>query len=159
MRLTVSIVILSVMVFCCGPKNPKDGTKEVPIEDLQLNEVVHDSLTENQLKSIQKIHSTFSEVTDSSLEETITNFKRDEHPDREIEVWLEMADAFQKFTSSKQLNSSKKKEVFSIILLRSMMTENEVKEKVKFQYLSEGEVQEVFRDYNPTPELLKVKKK
>lgn len=159
MRILPSILLLTAIVFCCRSKKQTTDTRELPIEDLELNDVVHDSLSDDQLKSIEKIHSVFSEVTDSSLEETITNFKRGKHPDREIAVWLEMADAYQNFTSSKQLDSNKKKELFTLILLRSMMTREEVIEKANFQYLSNEQVEEIFRNYDPTPKLLKVEKK
>jgi hypothetical protein len=84
------------------PKNKENVvTKEMAIEDLKLNDVLHDSLTATQIEAIERIHKTFSEINSSTLEETIDNFKRDQHPDREIAIWLTMVDVYEYFTLDK----------------------------------------------------------
>jgi hypothetical protein len=147
-------------LISCGTNNQENSkTKEIAIKDLKLSEVVHDSLTTMQIKEIKEIHKTFAEVTSSSLEETITNFKRDQHPDNEIAVWLTMAKVYERFTLNKEFSLEKKKEAFDIILLRSMMTEAEVRESIESSGsgLTSDEVKEIFSYYTDAPERLKVK--
>lgn len=131
------------------------------IEDLKLHDIVHDSLTATQLDEIERIHKTFSEVNSSSLEETIDNFKRDQNPDREIAIWLKMADAYEHFVLSKGvgIDHNKKDEAYQLILLRSMMTAEEVVDKIDLQYLTDDEVREILHSYTDPPELLRVEKK
>jgi hypothetical protein len=162
MRTHILTVVVLTGLACCVTKNKdKTETTELATQDLELNEIVHDSLTSQQIKDIERIQKVFSEVNPSSLEETIENFKRDQNPDNEIAIWLKMADAYGRFTLSKGqgIEHNKKSEAYQLILLRSMMTETEVLDKVQIKYLTEDEVKEVFSYYADLPEPLKVEKK
>lgn len=122
--------------------------------DIQLSEVVHDSLTADQIQRIKKIQSTFAEVYPMSLEETITNFKRDQNPDNEIDIWLQMANTYHKYVSSKQskLDLNTKKEVYKLILSRSMMSDEEAIANSKLTILTEKEAKEVLSYYKLKPD-------
>ncbi len=126
-----------------------------------MSDVVHDSLTTNQIDKIKKIQSTFAEVYPVSLEETITNFKRDQNPDSEIDIWLQMAEAYEKYLTSKQikLDLNTKKEVYKLILSRSMMSDEEAISNSKLTILTEKEAKEVLSYYSATPDPIDVVKK
>ncbi|MFN3852616.1 MAG: hypothetical protein ACK4NY_24525 [Spirosomataceae bacterium] len=128
--------------------------------DIQVNEVVHDSLTTAQIDKIKTIQSTFVEVYPVSLEETITNFKRDQNPDNEIDIWLQMADAYKKYLSTKQgkLDLNTKKEVYMLILSRSMMSDEEAITNTKLTILTVKEAKEVLSYYTAAPDLIDVVK-
>jgi hypothetical protein len=79
MRTRLFIIILSSGLICCVTKS-KDGPGEIALKDLELNEIVHDSLTSRQLNEIGRIQKVFAEVSSSSLEEMIDNFRRDSIP-------------------------------------------------------------------------------
>lgn len=117
--------------------------------DIHVNEIVHDSLTTEQVQKVKRIQSTFAEVYPVSLDETITNFKRDQNPDSEIDIWLQMADAYQKYLSSKQskLDLGTKKEVYKLILSRSMMPDDEAIANSKLTILTERDAREVLSYY------------
>ena len=121
--------------------------------DIRVSEVVHDSLTTDQVQRIKKIQSTFAEVYPVSLEETITNFKRDQNPDSEIEIWLQMANAYEKYLNRKdgKLDLNKKKEVYKLILSRSMMSDEEAITNSKLSILTEKDAKEVLSYYNLKP--------
>ena len=162
MRTYILILAIATGLFSCGTKNKdKTETTELAIQDLELNEIVHDSLTSEQIKDIERIQKVFSEVNSSSLGETIDNFRRDQNPDHEITIWLKMADAYERFTLNKSpgLEYNKKNEAYQLILLRSMMTETEVLGKVQIKYLTVDEVKEVFSYYLDPAKPLKVEKK
>lgn len=125
---------------------------DVALKDLKAGDFVHDTLTKQQLENVKRIHSAFSEVMHSTLAETIDKFKRDQHPDREIAIWLKMATAYERFAVQKHIEEyDKKKEAYELLLLRSMASEEHVLRKYRFHYLSVEEVNEVLSYYAEPP--------
>ncbi len=158
MRIYILTIFVSAGLMCCMSKRNEESATEMAIQDLKLGEAIHDSLSDEQIKKIEKIHKVFSEVNTSSLEQTITNFKRDQNPDNEIAIWLKMAGAYERFIEGRQVDLNKKKEAYDIILLRSMMTEKEVIDKVNIDFLTTDEVEEVFGYYDVPPQPVKIEK-
>eukprot|EP01035_Chromulina_nebulosa_P055322 gene55322-75815_t len=107
------LTIFGFTLFSCKTNDKSENSKVQTINanDLTLSPVVHDTLNSDQIERITKIQRAFSEVNPSTLEETITNFKRDRNPDNEIAIWLAMANAYEKFTAKNtSININKKKE-------------------------------------------------
>jgi len=78
------------------------------------------------MEKVRRIQKSLREVYPVFLEETVTNFKRDHNPDKEIAIWLNMASAYEKFINRHPgADSLKKQEAFKLILLRSMMSDRE----------------------------------
>lgn len=154
-------VFISFTLICCRrPGNGDPAATEKVMDVLQLSEIVHDTLTDKQLREIRRIHHVFSEVNSSSLEETINNFKRDQNPDNEIAIWLKMADAYERFALNKHIEEhDKKEEAFELLLLRSMMSERDVRNKTDFTYLSGDEIEELFSYYTDQPRPLIIDEK
>ena len=122
--------------------------KKINTDELTISPIRHDSLSLEQIEKIKKIHLAFSEVNPSTLEQTITDFKRDKNPDNEITIWLEMASAYEKFKiKHTDLDINKKKEAYSLILMRSMVNEIEAKENSNIKLLTENEISEIFSYY------------
>lgn len=159
----IILIISTVLTFysCNSGKNEKQNIQTMNPNDIQVSEVVHDSLTTEQIDKIKTIQSTFAEVYPVSLEETITNFKRDQNPDSEIDIWLQMADAYKKYLSTKQdkLDLNTKKEVYKLILSRSMMSDEEAIANSKLTILTVKEAKEVLSYYTATPDPIDVVKK
>lgn len=140
----VFLLSFGLIIYSCVEKN-----ESVSSTDLALGEVVNDTLNADQIFKIKEIHNTFVEIDSFSLEKTINDFKRDRNPDNEIAVWLSMAKAYKKFTSNRQnLSLNKKKEVYRLILMRSMENETIAKEKSELKLLSDKEVREIFAYYD-----------
>ncbi|RYE38293.1 MAG: hypothetical protein EOP48_27330, partial [Sphingobacteriales bacterium] len=97
----------------------------------------------HQINKITKIHSTFAEVDTSSLENVITDFKRDLNPDSEIDIWLQMADAYESNIKGKNRTLEQKKEIYKLILSRSMMSSEEVLKNLELKEISQPEAKEV----------------
>src|SRR5687768_9289473 len=108
--------LLFLSIISCGQKNePKDKIVTLDPNQIQQNNIVHDSLSSDQIEKIEIIQSTFFEVDSISLEESIDNFKRDLNPDEEIAIWLDMADAYKKYNSKHpNLPLATKKEVYKL---------------------------------------------
>jgi hypothetical protein len=155
----LTIIAVAGLSACDSPKE-KPEVEKVNSKDIHMGPVVHDSLNATQLEKITKIQKTFAEVVPSSLEETITNFKRDQNPDSEIEIWLQMADAYERFTQKNPtLDSAKKNEAFKLLLLRSMMSDKEAIEEAKTQHLSKAQISDLLRYYHSEPSPIRITQK
>lgn len=141
-------LLLLFLFISCNNK-----VEKINPNNIKQNEVVSD-LTSEQIEKIKNIHATFAEVDKSSLEQTITDFKRDLHPEDEIEIWMQMAKAYKGYLSKDKKNLDEKKEVFRLILSRSMMNSEEAIENSNLKYLSKKQAQEVLRFYNSAPQPL-----
>lgn len=148
--LLAGLLLILVSIFTSYKKAQKNKSlKSINPNDLIPGPIVHDQLSDEQIEKITKIQSAFSDVYQISLDETITNFKRDRNPDNEIRVWLNMMQAYEKFISKDpEITVEKKSEVFKLILTRSMMDENKVRNQADFKILNENEINEIFGYYN-----------
>jgi hypothetical protein len=159
MKLFVKNILsmLGLSLFSCN-SNENSNVTNVPLDQIHPNRIVHDTLSKEQITQITKIQTTFAEVNPSTLEETIRNFQRDQNPDNEIRSWLTMAAVYEKFISSKPvMEISKKKEVYKLILFRSMMPPAQAKQQAALQILTPHEVDEILNAYPEAPSPLKVK--
>lgn len=147
--LLIGLLLILISIFSSYRKTQKNKN----LQTLNPNElipgpIVHEQLTNEQIEKIKKIQSTFSDVYPISLEDSITNFKRDRNPDNEIRIWFNMMQAYEKFLSKNlEITLEKKSEVFKLILLRSMMDENKVRSQTECKILTENEMNEIFEYY------------
>jgi hypothetical protein len=138
-----------ISVAACNSAEKKPAIVKMDSKEITVGPIVHDSLTSEQMEKVKRIQKTFEEVYPTSLEETVTNFKRDQHPDKEITIWLNMATAYEKYIRKyPRADSAKKKEAFQLILLRSMMPDQEAVQEAKLKMLSHEEITEVLHNYN-----------
>ena len=162
MRNFIFIVILTALLISCKEKTkPDSSVQNTNIENLIPGPIVNESLNEEQLDKIKFIQETFNEVYPVSLEETITNFKRDQNPDNEITVWLNMANTFKPFVLDNlgQEKLEVRKEAFKLILMRSMMPEKEAIISSDLKLLSKNEIQEILKNYTLDAKPIKVEKR
>lgn len=110
---------------------------------------MHKALTDEQLAKIKDIQETFNEVYPVSLDETITNFKRDQNPDNEINIWQNMASAYKSYALNNEGEEKlgARREAFRLILMRSMMPDKEAISSSELKILSESEALEVLKNY------------
>ena len=147
------IALIAIFGWTIVSCKSKVETEEAPVEKMNVKElvpgpVVHDSLTTEQVDKIKKIQRVFYEVNPSTLEETMDDFKRDQHPDNEIAIWLAMANAYEKFTNNhKGIGIDKKTEAYRLILMRSMENEADAKAETNLKWLTDKEVAEIFSYY------------
>jgi hypothetical protein len=150
------IKLLLISIFCLtffscktDDKSENSIVQNINTNELTISPIRHDTLSLEQIEKIQKIQATFSEVNPSTLEQTITDFKRDQNPDNEIAIWLAMAKTYEKFNlQHTELDINKKKEAYGLILMRSMENEAEAKANSKLKLLTDNEVAEIFSYYD-----------
>ena len=121
--------------------------ESVDPKTLRLGPIRHESLSDEILVAIRRIHSVFAGVDGMTLEERENLFRRDVHPAREVATWLVMADVFERFCGSIELSNEAKRDVFSLVLMRSMATEEDTLERVKRTVLTEDEAREVLAGF------------
>ncbi|MFL9833030.1 hypothetical protein [Chryseobacterium terrae] len=155
---TIYLILILILVFSCNSKKENSENVIIDPNHIRVGEIVHDTLSNEQIEKIKHIQSTFQEVYPIGLEETITNFKRDQNPDNEISIWLKMSDAYENYLQSQNDNLAliKKKEVFKIILSRSMMSSQEVLENFESKILTKDEAKQVLSYYKENAQPIRV---
>jgi hypothetical protein len=153
------IIILTISFCSCNSNNREDGkTITINPNKIKVGEIIHDSLNAGQIEKIKEIQTTFAEVFPVTLEETITNFKRDANPDNEIGIWLNMAQSYKGYLAFRKakLDDNTKKEVFKLLLSRSMMPPDEAIKNSNLTFLTNEEAIVVLGFYRDIPKPLKV---
>jgi len=158
MRKYILITILIFAIISCKENKKSNIIETTNIENLTPGPIVNESLSKEQLEKIGFIQETFNEVFPVSLDETITNFKRDQNPDSEINVWLNMAKTFKLFASENSgiEKLEVRKEAFKLILTRSMMSEKEAINSSESKLLSKKEVEDILSNYTLKAKPIKV---
>ena len=159
MKALLHVLFCTFIYAACHTTPTKENVQSVDANAISEEPVIQDSLSSDQIKKLSWIQNVFAEVYPVSLEETITNFRRDEAPDKEIEIWLHMATAYQQFIANgRNINYQKKKDAFSLLLLRSMMPAEEAIHEMPPGTLSEEEMATILKDFNRQPIPLEIKK-
>ncbi len=148
-------ILILILASC---KEDQTEPEFIDSNKIEINEIVHDELTQEQLNNIKKIHSTFQEVDKISLEQTIEDFKRDLHPDNEIKIWLQMAEAYQSYLDYKNgdIDLNTKTEVYKLILSRSMMSDEQAIQNSDLKLLSKKDALKVLSFYKAKPDPIDV---
>ena len=157
----LKLLLATLLITSCNSSNEdQQEIQKLDPNEIRMNEIVHDELTDEQLAQIKKIHSTFQEVDKTSLEQTITDFKRDLNPDNEIAIWLNMAKAYQNYLNSvnNTIDLNTKIEVYRLILSRSMMSDDEAIKNSNLTLLTKAEAEKVLKFYTAKPDPIDVVK-
>lgn len=109
-----------------GAKSSQTEEAWVSPENLRPGPIQHQNLTPAQLAQIETIHETFHEIDGLTIRERIDSFMRDLHIDRELSIYNAMVIAFRKSTLNHTLSKESQIELYKVLLLRSMTSEEEV---------------------------------
>ena len=143
--------ILSALLIFFGVSRKNKGQgpniQWVPSDSLKPGPIKHEELSPNHIERIHKLRDTLAEVDHSPIEKWVDNFRRDANPDEELAVWEIIADTYAHYCSQKQLSLSAKEDVFQLLLLRSMTSEQEVLNHVELKVLTVDEAKEVLKGF------------
>ena len=120
---------------------------------LQLGSVRH-KLSEDQIDRVAKMAEVLREVHPLSRELWIDGFTRDEDPESEIQLWENVAEAYRIYCSDHALTSEVKSEVFTILLLCTMMPEERVLESATPQHLRVDQINDILKRISVDPKPL-----
>jgi hypothetical protein len=126
--------------------------------ELRPGPVQHESLTPEQLARIARIRQALREVDESPEEQWINDFKRDTHPDEEIAIWEAIAQAYTAYNTGRTLTPAAKREVFSLLLSRSMADGATVLEQTKLTAVTRAEAEQALALYVAPPRPISVTK-
>jgi len=99
------------------------------------------------MERIHKLRNTLVEVYHSPIEKWVDNFKQDADPDKELAVWERIADGYTRYCSKRLLSIEAKKDVFQLLLLRSMASEQEVLKHIKLKTLTVDEAKDTLKEF------------
>jgi len=74
--------------------------KKVKISELRLGPIRHEKLPDGFIARIQHFKKKLNEVETTSLEEAVSNFQRDLHPENELRIWEHATDLYVKETKA-----------------------------------------------------------
>jgi len=143
----VLIMLILSLLQACQDQRGEQTAQKIDLNQLQPGPRRWDSLSTSQLKTVDFLVATFKEVDPTSREQWIEDFKKDQHPNKELEIWSMMAHAYTTYCRGKNLPVEKKKEVFGLLLIRSAASEANVLKEAKLKYLSVDEAKKVMQDY------------
>lgn len=131
----------------CGARPATDSVKWVDQHAIQQGPTLHDSLPDQILERIKIVHSIFADVDGTPLDKWIDDFKRDLDPEGNVKIWEEMAVAYSSFCNKRELPLETRKEVFKVVLLRSMMPDEDVLARVQLKLISVDEAKAIMAAY------------
>lgn len=114
---------------------------------IQPGPIRRDALSDEQMARIRPLQATFAEVDGQTVEQWVDSFKRDVDPDQELRVWERMAKAYQAYCDGRKLSTETKKEVYRVVLLRSMASEQDVLERANLKELSREDAFAVMKGF------------
>jgi len=152
------IFLVAMLVCLIGCKN-EQKTQLVDPNIIEQGPILRETLTDKQLEQITYLHETFKEVDPTPKEKWIEDFKRDLNPDKEIAIWMMMANAYNSFCNNKSISLETKKEVFKLVLIRSSFPENEVLKQIALAHLSEADANSILAAYTLDAKPITVYKK
>jgi hypothetical protein len=103
------------------------NTKKINLPEVNLRPgpIRHPELPAELIERIAVFKKILADVDTTTLEMTVDNFKRDQHPENEVEVWECIAKMYQLFlTHNRTDDLATKSEVFRVLLGASMGTED-----------------------------------
>ena len=143
--------IISTLLTFFGISRKNKGQEQnaqlAELYSLKPGPIKHQGLSPNQMERIYKLRDTLAEVEHSSIEKWVDNFKRDANPDKELAIWERIADGYARYCSNRLLSIEAKKDVFQLLLLRSMAPEQEVLNQVKLKTLTVDEAKETLKEF------------
>ena len=150
----ITLILLAIigikLLFYYTNKIKKEDSKTIIIDPNELTPgpIQHNELSESQIEKIKSIYKTFAEVYPVTLEETITNFKRDHNIDKEINLWLKMKETFISVLNEKKYEKiEERKETFKIILMSTMVSKKDVKNNTEIKELSENDTDYILNEF------------
>ncbi len=150
----------------CDRREPVDSTKSAKSEKpstewidpnkIQSGPTVHDSLSNDLVTRIKCVHRTFADVDGTPLDKWIAGFKRDLDPEGNVRIWEDMQTAYTTYCDGRDLPVKARKEVYKIVLLRSMASAADVLDRIELSILTEDDATEIMNGYPSPPKPIEV---
>lgn len=151
-RTTAGFAALTTLVVCllgCGgtTSTPESTVEWIDPNEIQQGPTLHDELPDALLTRIKAVHETFADVDGTPLEKWIDDFKRDLDPEGNISIWEYMQVAYNSYCNDRELSLEARKEVFKIVLMRSMMPDDDVLARLDLEHVPADDVRSILAAY------------
>lgn len=150
---------LLVSTSCDKPTRPAPSAPKaewIDSNQIQVGPVVHEQLSPELLLCITNVHATFADVDGTPLQEWIDDFKRDRDPEANVRIWEDMQVAYKSYCQGRDLPLEIRKEVFKVVLFRSLAPESEVLARIELEKLSQADARDIMRAYPSEPKPIDV---
>lgn len=148
---TACFAVLATLVAClgCGSSTSSPEPKVIWVDpnEIQQGPTLHNELPDQLLDRIKAVQETFAEVDDTPLEQWIDDFKRDLDPESNIKIWEDMKVAYNSYCKDRELPIETRKEVFKIVLMRSMMPDADVIARLEVKHVPADDVRAILAAY------------
>src|SRR5262245_17966299 len=139
----LSYALASLAVSACKTRPEPTGSVTRPDGvTLAPGPIRHETLTPDQLRRIEALQRTFSDVDPTPLDKWVDDFKRDRDPDREIAVYEAMAQAYTTYCARHALTPAARDDVYQLVLVRSAAPDAEVLRRVPLKVLTRPEAED-----------------
>jgi hypothetical protein len=99
--------------------------ERIPLSQLRPGPVRHPQLDPDLIERIRAFKQILAEVDTSTIDQTIDNFKRDQHPAREVAIFERIAATYQLYLSHNLTDDlATKKDIFHVLVGASMGVED-----------------------------------
>ena len=124
--------------------------------DLQIGSYRHDELSSDLLRRIRTTTDIFEKIDGISYEQAVDLYRRDVDPEGNVVLWEEMSRAYLLFCKSRCETLDEQKDVYNLLLVRSMLSAEETLETAELNVLNKKEAKEVVSLYNLEPKPIEV---
>ncbi len=146
----------------CDSSTPSDSAPATPtVEWVDPNEVqagppIHESLPEELVARIASVHATFADVDGTPLDKWLADFQADLDPEGNVRIWEDMQIAYGKYCEGRDLPLATRKEVYRVVLFRSMAPASDVLERIELVNLTSSDAVEIMNGYPGAPKPIEV---
>jgi len=116
------------------------------VHQLQENDYQHEPFTGERKKNVEYINNSLSEVNTNTYLEWEDGFRRDQNPDKEIEIWKYIISIYARY-SSIQHSQAQNKDVYLIAVTCSYSNQNVVLNQLTLQSLDAVKAEEIISAY------------
>lgn len=163
MNLTRRSLVLVVALTLATTYLPRLGasqqTEAIDPAKLKPGPIRHADLPPDLLKRATALEPVFADVYPTTHENWIEGFRRDAHPEREIAIWEQMAEAYTQFFKGRNVPIAYRREAFRLLLYRSGATPEDTLKQAKLKYLTEEEARRLLTLYKAPPAPISVEKR
>ncbi|MAG93949.1 MAG: hypothetical protein CMJ48_09395 [Planctomycetaceae bacterium] len=135
------------LIGCGGTSAPESTVERIDPNEIQQGPILHDTLPDELLARIKNVHATFADVDGTPLDKWIDDFKRDLDPEGNVSIWEDMQVAYNSYCNDRDLPLQTRKEVFKIVLMRSMMPDDEVLSRLELEHIAADDVRSILAAY------------
>ena len=121
--------------------------RKVPIKSLKQGPIRHQTLSKALLTRIQQIYSAIGPYCGCpDLETWADGFRRDTHPENEVDLWESTSRAFTQFTQIRSLSPQAYREVFKTLVMgMTCDAETIMKHLLSLNHISPHEARDLIR--------------